>query len=242
MMNESERLTINYIKENYEDIDIETREQLIKRYMPLAERIAKRYFDLGIEDEDLLMSAYEGLIIALDSLKDNTPSNFLDYLEHKINTFIKKELMNILGYSTTKRLDGYGINILLQIKKLTIKLGRKPTKEEIPKKSYFHSVIDDIFKIEDMIERLDETFMSYDKLDTTQNASISIEDTVIHEELLNELYNILKLKLNKKEKYVLKYHILYGLPAVVVATNLEVSQPRINQLRSSVIKNLEKII
>ena len=75
------------------------------------------------------------------------------------------------------------------------------------------ALLDDIFKIEDMIERLDETFMSYDKLDTTQNASISIEDTVIHEELLNELYNILKLKLNKKlykkgGQYELNYYFI----------------------------------
>ena len=58
-------------KENY----TKDRNKLIKMYKAQAEKIALKYSGLGVDDEDLVQSAYEGLIRGVDKVLSKSYKN-----------------------------------------------------------------------------------------------------------------------------------------------------------------------
>lgn len=232
---------IKDILKKYKDLNQEMRNSLIEHFMPLAERIASKYYCLGVDDEDILMSAYEGLIKALDSFKEKMPGNYLDYLEHKIETSIKQEYITNIGLKTLfrKTKNKYGSHTFFEIKRLERDLGRKPSIEEILEKCSSLEDIKYILKIENMIENLEISFMSYEKLDTVLNGNINIENLIIHEQLLEKLSDSIKeIKLTESERYVILHKYNDDETQKSIAIKLGVSQPRISQLESRALIKL----
>lgn len=202
---ENKNLTVKEILMSYKDLSQEERDKIIKRYMPLAEKIAEKYYDLEVENEDILMSAYEGLIKALETYQEKKNSNLISYLERKIENNVKKEIINLLGFKTIIRDQAYEeINILTEIKILTKKLGRKPTFQEIVNNRKDKSIAKFIFKLESMMENLDASFLMYEKLDTVQNGVLDVENLLAHKELIANLPKIIEnSKLTEIEKTII---------------------------------------
>ena len=188
--------TLKILVEECKNGDKEAREKLINYYIPYAKRIAKEYYGLGVEDEDVLMAAYEGLIIAMNKIEEHHYSNLTALINTQIELSIKREIVrNISTLGVPKETMA---NILIKLKQLREKI----TQEEITR--ILTDRQQNALKKEINVERLDETFMTYEKLDSINYGNIDIEHLVIHQELLKELESIiLKLRLNGIEKEVI---------------------------------------
>ncbi len=75
----------------------ETREYLIEHYMPRAEAIAKEYLNLGLEEEDLIASAYEGLVLASDKYTKTRSTNLNGKIDNNIRRTIEKNILTFYG-------------------------------------------------------------------------------------------------------------------------------------------------
>ncbi len=214
--------------------DKEAREKLIDYYIPYAKRIAKEYYGLGVEDEDVLMAAYEGLIIAMNKIEEHHYSNLTALINTHIELSIKREIVrNISTLGVPKETMA---NILIKLKQLREKI----TQEEITR--ILTDRQQNALKKEINVERLDETFMTYEKLDSINYGNIDIEHLVIHQELLKELESIiLKSRLNGIEKEVILHKYIFAdLTSTEIASKNKVSSTYVNYCAHSSIRKLKK--
>lgn len=121
--------------EDYKSGDIEARERLILHYMKLAERIAEVYKGLGVDDEDVLQLAYEGLILGIDECIKRKRQNYNTLIDNYINSSIRRGIV-----SHNFDLDGTSDNLTRNTIKVAIlkfrrdfinEYGRDPNFEEI---------------------------------------------------------------------------------------------------------------
>lgn len=80
--------------EKYKKGSIEARDKIIEYYMPRAEEIAVSFYGLGLEKEDVISSAYEGLVKAIDKYKNS--NYFLNFMKEIIIDTIKNVIINSL--------------------------------------------------------------------------------------------------------------------------------------------------
>lgn len=73
--------------------NIEIRNVLIEKFMPTAEKISSEYFKLGVEKEDIISSAYEGLTIGIERLEKNSHNNYMSVIRRYIERTIEKLIL-----------------------------------------------------------------------------------------------------------------------------------------------------
>ena len=116
----------------YCDGDVHAREELIMENLDKAEHIASKYFGLGMDDEDLIQNAYEGLIRAIDRCLCSPTSNHSKYVSYAIDLAVRRALAEYrLFTNQTMPNRGTKVCILLAQRDLLKELGREPTADEI---------------------------------------------------------------------------------------------------------------
>ena len=97
--------------EEYKNGSMDARDKLIDFFKKNALDISREYYNLGVSEEDIIQSSYEGIILGVDKSRDIKSSNISSNVIYYIRRTIE---VNILAY--------YGIIlsilILLLLKKL----------------------------------------------------------------------------------------------------------------------------
>ena len=111
--------------------DREARDTLIEDYLPLAEKLARRYSTTVGLDEDLRQTALVGLVLAAERF-DHQRGNFAAFAIPTITGTLKKHL-RATGWAVhvPRRVQENTLRIERAIDALTGKLGRAPTMGEI---------------------------------------------------------------------------------------------------------------
>lgn len=137
--------------EQYRQGDVVAREKLIRHYMRTAERIAENYYGLGVDDEDILQSAYEGLILGVDKCPKG--KNYNKVIQQTIFNSIRNAILSQL-FDLDGACDNFTINVvrvaILKFRRDFLEENhRLPSVEEICEKTGFlESLV--IFILEEM--------------------------------------------------------------------------------------------
>lgn len=145
----------NELKENY----TEERNKLINVYKAQAEKIALKYSGLGIDDEDLVQSAYEGLIRGVDKVLSRSFKNRFKEVINEIHKSVCTIVESVIGELKSSEV-GYGhyiskktvVMVLFAYNDLTSELGREPLLIEMCERlNYSKDLIETILKFKDRV-------------------------------------------------------------------------------------------
>jgi RNA polymerase primary sigma factor len=232
--------------------DEQARKKMIRSNLRLVINIAKRYFYLGIPFLDLIEEGNLGLMKAVDKFNPRRGFRFSTYGAWWIRQGI---IRAIAQQGKMVRLPVYVNELLTKWKKtkerLTQKLKRPPTDEEIAKKLRVPRE-----KIEEINLWLSTNTSSLEApigeeeenqiLDLVENDSVAAPDAAVEALFDKERLEKLMGNMNERERKVLDMR--FGLPdgkthtLAEVAKKLGVSRERIRQIEEEAKKKLRHLI
>ncbi len=234
----------NMVRE-YHAGDKSKRETLIASYTDMAQEIALKYTGLGLDDEDLIQSAYEGLIVGVDKCLNNAACN-------NIAKTIQRSIRQYVVYAVGKWINYKGINHhfscevstiveVLRIRRaLLIDLGREPTLEEVGEQ-----ILIGLSTIKSILDRKDNYYIKYLD-DLTDDEKTFVIDGVVdptidilNKLLLEDLKNLeFSLSLRQLE-YI--NHRLNGYNTEDIIRLMGVSRQRVSDIKLKITEKLKKI-
>jgi RNA polymerase primary sigma factor len=232
--------------------DEQARKKMIRSNLRLVINIAKRYFHLGIPFLDLIEEGNLGLMKAVDKFNPKRGFRFSTYGAWWIRQGI---IRAIAQQGKMVRLPVYVNELLTKWKKtkerLTQKLNRPPTDEEIAKK--LHVSRD---KIEEINLWLSTKTSSLEApigeeeenqiLDLVENDSVASPDAAVEVLFDKERVGNLMEKMSERERRVLDMR--FGLDdgkthtLAEVAKKLGVSRERVRQIEEEALKKLRHFV
>jgi RNA polymerase sigma-B factor len=112
--------------------DASAREELIVRFTPLAEYLARRFTSRGQALEDLVQVAYVGLIAAVDRFDTSRGVRFTTYASATIVGELKRHLRDkAWAVRVPRSLQELALQINRSLPHFTQELGRSPTVREL---------------------------------------------------------------------------------------------------------------
>jgi RNA polymerase sigma-B factor len=114
------------------DGDLGAREELVHRFLPLAERLARRYKRRGDGVEDLVQVASVGLVKAVDRFEPERGTAFSSYAVPTIVGEIKRHFRD-QGWSVRlpRAMQERVLKVESAMAELAVNLGRSPTPAEV---------------------------------------------------------------------------------------------------------------
>ena len=222
--------------------DKKKKDELVKSMLPRVKDVAYSIYskfahvEPSLELNDLIQIGVLGLLDAVNKFDISKEVKFETYAEFRIRGAILDELRreDILPRykrETVKRVED-------AINKLSSKLMREPTEEEIAKE--LNMSIDEVF--EALRHKDNSVYLSYSDVEPFL---ANVKD--IFDPQLNSIKNDLKEKLaqaieklSDKEKLVLSLYFYEELTLKEIGEILSISESRVSQIRSSAMKKLKK--
>src|SRR5215468_8591839 len=132
-MRESDRALLRRYREGG---DLDARQELIGRYMPLVRSLARRYSYRGEQLDDLVQIGAIGLIKAIDRFDIDRGVELTTYATPNIIGEIKRHFRD-KGWSVRvpRGLQELNVQLSRLMEQLTVQLGRSPTIPELAKAS-----------------------------------------------------------------------------------------------------------
>ena len=218
------------------------RDELVKSMLPRVRDIAFSIYskfshlEPSLEFEDIVQIGIIGLLDAVSKFDTSKEVKFETYAEFRIRGAILDELRreDILPRykrEVVKRVDE-------AINKLSTKLMREPTEEEIAKELNMN--VDEVFEA---LRHKDNSFyLSYSDVEPFLANIKDIFDpqlNTIKNELREKLAEALK-RLSDKEKLVLSLYFYEELTLKEIGEILSISESRVSQIRSEAMKKLKR--
>lgn len=228
----------------------DTREEIVKEYIPLVKYIASRVIvgkSKYIEYEDLIGYGMIGLMDALNKFDKSKGMKFSTYASIRIKGAMIDELRknSPISKGAMDKLNKYN-QIVESLQK---KLLRYPTNAEISKD--FGGTMSEVAEVENYINYMSVTslesliFSEDDDMPiiTTieDKNSPSPEKTLEEKEKIEYLSKALDI-LNEKDKTVLSLYYYEGLTLKEIGSILSVSESRVCQLHSRAIVHLRQAL
>lgn len=165
-----------------------SKEELVYHYMPRANELARRYFGLGLEDEDVIASAYEGLVLGVDKYIHSKAKNRPLVIDRNIMRTIEKNILVFYGFDVgpyNKENFECGFSKIIELLKLRrdLKIDEKELNSLYRKEGTDQETIGKLSS-KGQIER--------EEIRSHQNALLDVEADYIAKEQLEELLNYLK--------------------------------------------------
>lgn len=232
----------NEPKENY----TKDRNKLIKMYKAQAEKIALKYSGLGVDYEDLVQTAYEGLIRGVDKVLSRSFKNRFNEVIREIHKSVRTIVESVIGelklsegkYTQVIKKESIVV-VLYTYNDLTSKLGREPLLSEMCERlNYSKELIETVLKFKD------RAYLTYfddvmdDSLDLQHGFLSDPEEDVIR---WDEFFRLLHVKyLTDLERQYLEYRYI-GYTGKEIANLMKVSYPRTEQIKHSIRHKFELV-
>lgn len=221
--------------------DVNIRNELVENYLYIAEILAKKFSGRGVEYDDLLQIASEGLISGVEKYDPDNGAQFTTYITPTITGNIKNYFRD---YSRAVRLPRRVYALSVKVKRATAdyfqKYGQKPTVKQLSKELGVPE--------EDVLEALEyrapvsldspvntedgEGALLYDVIpDSTDN----FEGFEITESLRSEIQ-----KLDPTEREVVTLRFVDGYSQSEVGKMLGVSQMFVSRAERKILKKLRE--
>ena len=120
------------LRRYHEGGDLEARQELIERYLPLVRSLARRYANRGEQLEDLVQVGSIGLIKAIERFDVDRGVELTTYATPNIIGEIKRHFRD-KGWSVRvpRDLQELAVRVERRVTDLSTELGRDPTVEEL---------------------------------------------------------------------------------------------------------------
>lgn len=217
--------------EEYRKGSIEARDELIDFFMVNASQISKRYYNLGLSEEDILQSAYEGVIVGINKSRDVKCKN----VSVEVMYYIKRTIeLNILA-NYGIYLEKTGVFIISEI--IEVLKAKRDIKSDnvVNISNYLGKNVNRVQEILNFISCKD-----YNYLEKNYNF-LGLEDSYLRKEMFQEINNLLKENLSDNQMKVFYLRCYLGLSLRKAAKIMNITYQRCKQIEDIVIKKLNKI-
>lgn len=241
--------------------DKRAQEQIIIKYKSLVYKIALSYgnniLNSNFNSEDLIQEGYMGLLGAIKHYNDQKEVQFITYAHISIKRSIQRAIDNYgISMRTSIKYEEQKRKFEAMNKQLEIKLGRKPSIDELEKYTGFSKDKVKKFLTSPTNVSLDaeigkpsdgESFSLYYLLPSNENIEDEYDEKEFREYSLKLIRKVIdELNLNKNEKAVLYYRlglIKTNMPfqQIINQKGLEVTYQRLSQIQDRLIKRLSEI-
>lgn len=244
--NASEKAELKKMFRQYKDNPSrELRDVLIERHLYIAEILAKKYANRGIDYDDIYQVASIGLIYAIDRYDIDKGFEFSSFATPTIIGEIKKYFRD----------KGWTIRVPRRIQELSKKINnakvhlsqelqRVPTVEDIA--NYLNTSEEDILEAMEASkvytpQSLDVTFDSHNDDKEVNLAELIGEDDLYFSRIENNDFLMKTMeKLNEVEKEILIERYFNKKTQVTIANNLDISQMTVSRIEKRILEKLRK--
>lgn len=244
--NASEKAELKKMFRQYKDNPSrELRDVLIERHLYIAEILAKKYANRGIDYDDIYQVASIGLIYAIDRYDIDKGFEFSSFATPTIIGEIKKYFRD----------KGWTIRVPRRIQELSKKINnakvhlsqelqRVPTVEDIA--NYLSTSEEDILEAMEASkvytpQSLDVTFDSHNDDKEVNLAELIGEDDLYFSRIENNDFLMKTMeKLNEVEKEILIERYFNKKTQVTIANNLDISQMTVSRIEKRILEKLRK--
>jgi RNA polymerase sigma-B factor len=223
--------------------DADAREELTRRFLPLAEYLARRFSGRGESQDDLFQVASLGLLNAIDRFELDRDVQFSTYAAVTIVGELKRHFRD-KGWAVRvpRRLQEIGLRINAVLPELSQQLGRSPTIDEIAARCDANA--------EEILEAI-EASQAYatSSLDApaSEDGAAPIEVLGSDDpslELLEEWATVAPAvrDLPQRERTVLYLRFFRGLTQSEIAREVGVSQMHVSRILSQTLRGLREAV
>lgn len=219
------------------------REELVMLYRPLAEYLARRFRSKGEQVDDLIQVASIGLLKAIDRFDTGREVKFSTYAIPTIVGELKRHFRDTgWAVKVPRRLQERSLQLRKVIADLTQSLGRSPTVAEIAARSSMTE--------EEVLEALEavRAHTAEGLEGPTNNEDAGPSDVLGEEdeqlEQLEEWADVAPLlrHLPARERNLLYYRFVCGLPQSQIAEHLGISQMHVSRLLARTLAQLREAL
>lgn len=226
--------------------DISIRNQIFEKYKYLADIIAKKYLNKGIENEDIFQIASIGLIYAIERFDVTKGFEFTSFATPTILGEIKKYFRD-KGWAikVPRKIQEISMKLNDANTNLSLKLLRAPTVKELAE--YIGCSDEDVieaieagklFTSQSLNVTVDN---SKDNSDTELLNLISDEKNYFEEIEINDFIESTLNRLNKLEKEIIIDRFYNNLTQSMIAKKLNISQMTVSRIEKKAIERLRDI-
>jgi RNA polymerase sigma-B factor len=219
------------------------REELVRRFLPLAEYLARRFSGRGESHDDLFQVASLGLLNAIDRFDTDRDVQFTTYAAATIVGEIKRHFRD-KGWAVRvpRRLQEVGLRMNAVLPELSQELGRAPTVEELAARSDATP--------EEILEAMEASqAYSTSSLDAPAGEEGAAPIDVLGSEddslaLLEEWASVAPAvrRLPKRERTVLYLRFFRGLTQSEIAREVGVSQMHVSRILAQTLRTLRETV
>lgn len=225
--------------------DIKTRNILIEEHLYIAEILAKKYINKGIEYDDLFQVASIGLIFAVDRFDASKGFEFSSYATPTIIGEIKKYFRD----------KGWVIRVPRRIQEMSKKVNnaRNALSQELQKAPTVQDIADYLDTTEEEVLEVIEASKVYSpqSLDAQLDAANDEKDVTISDLIGEEDTYFTKIEtvdfiekgmqsLNEMEKLILKHRYFEKKTQVSIAKELNISQMTVSRIEKKIMEKFRK--
>jgi RNA polymerase sigma factor for flagellar operon FliA len=229
-----------------EQISLEEQEEITREFIPKIKSWVirmSRNLPNSVDLDDLYSAACLGLVESFKRFDKQRNVDFKSFAEKRVKgamlDFLRQ--LDILPRNLRTKLK----NLEEEINKLTSRLGKKPTVEEIAKHTNYSE--DEIYDMLNILENNQSCSLNVavgedndtDLIDFIKGNLLNPEETLEKEELVKVIAESID-NLNEKEKKVITLYYYEELTMKEIGEVLNISESRISQIHSSAVKTLKK--
>jgi RNA polymerase sigma-B factor len=223
--------------------DDAAREELVRRFLPLSEYLARRFAGRGESADDLFQVASLGLLHAIDRFELERDVQFSTYAAVTIVGELKRHFRD-QGWAVRvpRRLQEVGLRVNGALQELSQELGRSPTIEEIAER--IDSSPDEV--LEAMEASQAYTTNSLDAPAGEDGAApidiVGSDDPSLA--LLDEWESVAPAvrELPQRERMVLYLRFFRGLTQSEIAQEISVSQMHVSRILGRTLRSLRQAV
>jgi RNA polymerase sigma-B factor len=218
------------------------REAIVIRCLPLAEHIAQRFNDRGMEFDDLVQVARVGLLAAVDRFDVDNGADFLSFAVPTIRGELRRHFRD-RGWAmrVPRRLKDMNVAISAAIPAMTQRLGRAPTASElaaelgVEREEVVQTLIArDCYRTMSLDAPLTRGDGESETLGATVGAAEPDYELVMNREALRALIP----RLDDRQRAVLRMRFFESMTQRQIADRLGVSQMHVSRILARTLEGM----
>lgn len=239
---EDDRLLVRYHREG----DLEARDELVVRFMPLARQLASRYRHAGEPYEDLVQVACVGLIKAVDRYDPDRGNGFTRYAVPTMLGELKRHFRD-KGWSVhvPRATQELVLKVGEALGELPAKLGRSPTPRDIA--AAVGAPVEDVLEAMEAATAYEAASLDAPRPGGGDEDSWTLADSLAEEEHGYELVEIGETlrgtlqALPARERLILRLRFQEDMTQAEIGLVLGVSQMQVSRLIRSALERLRAV-